>query len=106
MSSIPSVLDYDTDTLRRELTVRGEPPGPITKTTKRVYLRQLKRLKKTGIVLDKSNQKQNAKGKFCFISKKIVSEIKIAAFGCQKKTFLKCHGGSKLWCVSKFFFGN
>lgn len=50
-SSLPSVIDYDTDTLRKELTIRGEPPGPITKTTKRVYLRQLKKLKKTTVYM-------------------------------------------------------
>ncbi|ETN62996.1 hypothetical protein AND_005307 [Anopheles darlingi] len=34
-------LDYDTDALRAELTHYGEPPGPITKHTKKLYLRKL-----------------------------------------------------------------
>ncbi|XP_050095660.1 uncharacterized protein LOC126577772 [Anopheles aquasalis] len=34
-------LDYDTDALRAELTQYGEPPGPITKHTKKLYLRKL-----------------------------------------------------------------
>ncbi|XP_050081154.1 uncharacterized protein LOC126568682 [Anopheles maculipalpis] len=34
-------LDYDTDALRAELTTFGEPPGPITKSTKKLYLRKL-----------------------------------------------------------------
>uniref|UniRef100_A0A182P5H4 LEM domain-containing protein n=1 Tax=Anopheles epiroticus TaxID=199890 RepID=A0A182P5H4_9DIPT len=34
-------LDYDTDVLRAELTTFGEPPGPITKSTKKLYLRKL-----------------------------------------------------------------
>ncbi|XP_058055184.1 uncharacterized protein LOC131206588 [Anopheles bellator] len=34
-------LDYDTDALRVELTNFGEPPGPITKGTKKLYLRKL-----------------------------------------------------------------
>lgn len=33
--------DYDTDALRNELTEFGEPPGPITKGTKKLYLRRL-----------------------------------------------------------------
>uniref|UniRef100_A0AAG5DLG4 LEM domain-containing protein n=1 Tax=Anopheles atroparvus TaxID=41427 RepID=A0AAG5DLG4_ANOAO len=34
-------MDYDTDALRAELTNYGEPPGPITKHTKKLYLRKL-----------------------------------------------------------------
>ncbi|XP_049288814.1 uncharacterized protein LOC125766639 [Anopheles funestus] len=34
-------LDYDTDVLRAELTTFGEAPGPITKSTKKLYLRKL-----------------------------------------------------------------
>ncbi|XP_053681342.1 uncharacterized protein LOC128732196 [Anopheles nili] len=34
-------LDYDTDALRTELTMFGEPPGPIVKTSKKLYLRKL-----------------------------------------------------------------
>lgn len=39
-------LDYDTDVLRKELTNFGEAPGPITKSTKKLYLRQLVKYKK------------------------------------------------------------
>lgn len=51
MSSIISTaisvpLDYDTDTLRDELKSFGCTPGPITKSTKRLYLRRLFRYKK------------------------------------------------------------
>ncbi|XP_055626462.1 uncharacterized protein LOC129768693 [Toxorhynchites rutilus septentrionalis] len=38
--------DYDTDTLRAELTQFGEPPGPITKHTKKLYLKKLVRYKR------------------------------------------------------------
>uniref|UniRef100_A0A182WF90 LEM domain-containing protein n=1 Tax=Anopheles minimus TaxID=112268 RepID=A0A182WF90_9DIPT len=34
-------LDYDTDALRAELTSFGDSPGPITKSTKKLYLRKL-----------------------------------------------------------------
>ncbi|XP_022226038.2 ankyrin repeat and LEM domain-containing protein 1 homolog [Drosophila obscura] len=34
-------LDYETDALRRELTQLGASVGPITKTTKRLYIKQL-----------------------------------------------------------------
>lgn len=51
MSSIISTaisvpLDYDTDALRDELKSFGCNPGPITTTTKRLYLRRLFRYKK------------------------------------------------------------
>lgn len=39
--TIPLESDYDTDVLREELTVYGAAPGPITKSTKRLYLRRL-----------------------------------------------------------------
>lgn len=40
-------LDYDTDALRKELkNLTGGNPGPITKNTKRLYLKQLVKLKK------------------------------------------------------------
>uniref|UniRef100_V5G9M2 Ankyrin repeat and LEM domain-containing protein n=1 Tax=Anoplophora glabripennis TaxID=217634 RepID=V5G9M2_ANOGL len=46
MSSLPDTIDYDTDTLRKELIIRGYNPGPITVTTKSVYLKKLHQLKK------------------------------------------------------------
>lgn len=42
--SVP--LDYDTDALRKELTHIGVAPGPITKSTKRLYLKRLLRHKR------------------------------------------------------------
>jgi ankyrin repeat and LEM domain-containing protein 1 len=40
-------LDYDTDALRNELAdLNGFQPGPITKNTKKLYLKQLVKLKK------------------------------------------------------------
>jgi len=44
--SIPPSLDYDTDTLRRELKENGYIPGPIVPTTKRLYLKKLFRIQK------------------------------------------------------------
>lgn len=38
--------DYDTDDLRKELKNYGEVPGPITKGTKRLYLKRLIRYKR------------------------------------------------------------
>lgn len=51
LNSVPSTnitipLEYDTDDLRRELTMYGEPPGPITKNTKRLYLKKLIKYKR------------------------------------------------------------
>ncbi|XP_055594473.1 uncharacterized protein LOC129745426 [Uranotaenia lowii] len=39
-------LDYDTDALRAELTNFGEPPGPITVHTKKLYLKKLVKFKR------------------------------------------------------------
>lgn len=46
VSSVPSAISYASDTLRTELTSFGYKPGPINKTTKRLYLKKLWRLKK------------------------------------------------------------
>nr|XP_022913973.1 ankyrin repeat and LEM domain-containing protein 1 [Onthophagus taurus] len=43
--SLPKTFDYDTDVLRKELKAQGFDPGPITKTTKRVYLKKLYHIK-------------------------------------------------------------
>lgn len=52
-------MDYDTDALRTELThLTGGRPGPITKNTKRLYLKQLVKLRKNPtLVQDESVQK-------------------------------------------------
>lgn len=39
-------IDYDIDGLRKELILHGISPGPITSSTKKVYLNKLYRLKK------------------------------------------------------------
>ncbi|KAH8353730.1 hypothetical protein KR084_013016 [Drosophila pseudotakahashii] len=44
-------LDYETDALRRELTQLGAPVGPITKTTKRLYIKQLIKYKRNSEAL-------------------------------------------------------
>ncbi|KAF5274038.1 hypothetical protein FQR65_LT04436 [Abscondita terminalis] len=45
LSSLPASFDYDPEALRMELTQYGFSAGPITHTTKRVYLKKLYRLK-------------------------------------------------------------
>ncbi|KAE8746958.1 hypothetical protein FOCC_FOCC006378 [Frankliniella occidentalis] len=47
VSSVPASFSYDAVTLRKELVSFGEVVGPITSTTKKVYLRRLYRLKKS-----------------------------------------------------------
>lgn len=55
-------LDYETDELRKELTAFGEPPGPITKTTKKLYIKKLIKYKrKTPKLL---NPKENVISKY------------------------------------------
>lgn len=47
-------LDYDTDSLRTELRSLGGNPGPITKHTKRLYMKQLVKMKRQPeVVLNK-----------------------------------------------------
>lgn len=70
--SVPSTevtipLEYDTDDLRRELTMYGEPPGPITKSTKRLYLKKLikyKRQSGTVIISVQNDRLKNHRSKF------------------------------------------
>lgn len=69
LSSISTELDlpvdYDTDVIRQELTNYGEPPGPITSTTKPVYLKKLLRIKRNPERVKHSEklQKKNLKSK-------------------------------------------
>ncbi|KAF7268345.1 hypothetical protein GWI33_018498 [Rhynchophorus ferrugineus] len=58
-STLPESLDYDTDTLRRELTQRGFPAGPITVTTKKVYLKKLYQLKKSPVLVNNAKDLPN-----------------------------------------------
>lgn len=44
-------LDYETDALRAELTQLGAPVGPITRTTKRLYIKQLIKYKRNTAAL-------------------------------------------------------
>lgn len=39
-------IDYDTDALRMELTMFGAAPGPILKSTKRLYVKRLLKFKR------------------------------------------------------------
>lgn len=57
LSSLPKSFDYDTDTLHKELTCIGFEPGPITKSTKRVYLRKLYNLQRNPLDNIKTNSK-------------------------------------------------
>lgn len=50
-SSLPESIEYDTDLLRKELIAVGYSPGPITQSTKRVYLLKLRQLKKNPVVV-------------------------------------------------------
>ncbi|KAG7301630.1 hypothetical protein JYU34_014608 [Plutella xylostella] len=49
-SSLPSSVEYDNNTLRAELVKRGFRPGPIDQSTRTLYLKKLKALKKNPIV--------------------------------------------------------
>ncbi|XP_043646255.1 uncharacterized protein LOC122615293 [Drosophila teissieri] len=49
-------LDYETDALRRELTQLGVSVGPITKTTKRLYIKQLIKYKRNTEALQEAQK--------------------------------------------------
>lgn len=60
-NAIPS--DYDTDDLRQELKIFGDKPGPITKNTKRLYLRRLFRYKKRPKLIGINEKNSNIRSK-------------------------------------------
>lgn len=53
-------LDYDTDVLRTELKNFGQTPGPITKSTKRLYLKQLVKCKRDPEKMNYQRQMKNS----------------------------------------------
>ncbi|XP_044265698.1 ankyrin repeat and LEM domain-containing protein 1-like [Tribolium madens] len=62
--SFPETIDfedYDPEAIRRELTCLGYNPGPITVTTRRVYLKKLKQLKKVPPVANPVDNKAVAR---------------------------------------------
>lgn len=63
-SSLPETIEYDTDSLRKELIAVGYSPGPITETTKRIYLKKLQQLKREPLVVQ--NNTTINRGTFCF----------------------------------------
>lgn len=52
--------DYDTDALRTELQNFGHAPGPITKSTKRLYLKQLVKCKRDPEKMNYQSQMKNS----------------------------------------------
>lgn len=62
-------VDYETDTLRAELTQFGETVGPITKSTKKLYLKRLIKYKRNP---EKMTQIRNES---CQKSSKLISNI-------------------------------
>lgn len=53
-------LDYDTDALRTELKSFGHAPGPITKSTKSLYLKQLVKCKRDPEKMNHQSQMKNS----------------------------------------------
>lgn len=65
-TALPS--DYDTDHLRQELRHYGDRPGPITKNTKRLYLKRLVRYKKRPQLLQVNANNRFLRSKYGFYS--------------------------------------
>lgn len=58
--TVPS--DYNTADLRRELTQFGDSPGPITKSTKYLYMKRLMKFKRhPELVNSQSNAQKSSK---------------------------------------------
>lgn len=68
-NSLPDTLGYedlDAEAIKRELTLLGYNPGPITITTKRVYLKKLQQLKKLPKVVNPVDKSVVSRGRFYF----------------------------------------
>lgn len=66
--TLPS-LDYDTDALRREIVhITGEHPGPITKNTKKLYMKQLVKFKKRPENSKEKNNVEKCEFIECFVN--------------------------------------
>lgn len=63
--------DYDTDDLRRELKFFGDVPGPITKATKRLYLKRLVRYKRKPINICDNRDRGITKSKIKSVNHKM-----------------------------------
>lgn len=63
-STLPSSFCYESDALRKELKNAGCDCGPITKTTKRVYLKKLYHIKKKACCVTQGNVEIKEKGIF------------------------------------------
>ncbi|XP_066249378.1 ankyrin repeat and LEM domain-containing protein 1-like [Euwallacea similis] len=61
LSSLPPSFEYDDNNLRRELRQLGYNPGPITDTTKSLYLKKLHQLKKHPEIAKTYSTKANKK---------------------------------------------
>ncbi|XP_037935102.1 uncharacterized protein LOC119669333 [Teleopsis dalmanni] len=59
-TNITLPIDYETDELRAELTTFGEAPGPITKTTKRLYIKRLVKYKRNPELMKELREKQSS----------------------------------------------
>lgn len=56
-SSLPTSVEYDNQTLRKELIKRGFKPGPIDHSTRTLYLKKLHSLRKNPILICNSQGK-------------------------------------------------
>lgn len=80
-TNITLPFDYETDTLRAELTAFGEPPGPITKTTKKLYIKKLIKYKRKTTNMPKNqNQKENSEYfiKSCLFKLFLISKLYVS----------------------------
>lgn len=68
-------FDYDTDRLKAELINFDEPPGPITKSTKKIYLKRLIKYRRNKEIVNELAQKNKNNLFSKYISYFIISAL-------------------------------
>lgn len=73
--------------LRAELTAFGHPPGPITQTTKKLYIKRLIKYKRNTTTIQEmlENDKKLENSKYNFSIESKVLKIRLKTLGVYKK---------------------
>ncbi|XP_055682093.1 ankyrin repeat and LEM domain-containing protein 1 [Lutzomyia longipalpis] len=78
--------EYETDVLRADLTAFGDPPGPITKTTKKLYLKKLMEYKQQPQLAESAQMKKTKLPNF---SVELLNSLTMKEFNIHLTQYLK-----------------